>query len=199
MDFITQTLKVLEAATATIIAIFLGSGFLLLVQFHWQWIDLKELPWAVPILAITCAFSGFMTLIRSVIGAKTLAVNAMLDQKRSREEVERKQREIEENYQAALEKRAALNRFIDTLKGDEREIIAWLIQYNQQSLNAEMGHAAIGTLIQKGMIVMGSGVVGALDAPYTVPHHVWMALQERKSEFLNFRLGKRAPWIRNRY
>jgi hypothetical protein len=85
-------------------------------------------------------------------------------------------------------------KFLDTLSEDERQVLSYLVQKNQQSFNGEMTARNIVTLRQKNLIAMGTGVMVQDDAPFIIPPFVWSELQARKVEFNTADLEGPHPW-----
>lgn len=84
--------------------------------------------------------------------------------------------------------------YLDSLSEDERKVLSYLVQKNQQSFNADMTARNVVTLKQKHLIVMGAGAMDVDDAPFIVPPFVWAELQVRKAEFNTANLSGPHPW-----
>ena len=87
---------------------------------------------------------------------------------------------------------------LDTLSNSEREVLSYLIQANQQSFSAELAGDRVATLVQKGLVIRGSGVHSYIDWPFMIPNFVWVELQRRKDEFNTANLNHRPPWLHYR-
>jgi len=134
---------------------------------------------------VKAVFAIVAVLALSLLGGN-LAQWGIDEYKRAR------QRRQKERLRA--EHRQQVLRYLDTLSNIEREILSYLVQTNRQSFTTDMAGDLIGTLKQKGLIEMGSGVHSALNWPFIVPNFVWEELKRRQDEFNTADLEGPVPW-----
>ena len=86
-------------------------------------------------------------------------------------------------YRAKRQRIRNIDSALDSLNAEERGVFSYLIGNNQRSFTTNITDAHVATLIQKRLIVRGSGDHSILNWPHTVPSDVWNALQLRRTEF----------------
>lgn len=83
---------------------------------------------------------------------------------------------------------------LDSLAHKEAQILGALVHTNRRSFNTRLDNGDVHTLVQKRLLVQGSGTINVLEVPYMVPDLIWSELLNRKSEFPMPAPGKPAPW-----
>ena len=85
-------------------------------------------------------------------------------------------------------------KFVKTLSEDERLLLAYCLDRNQQTVRVDMFSpmgAAAASLHQKGLMEPAEGLGSAIDWPYTIPTFVWKYLQAHKSRIVRPELRQR--------
>lgn len=183
-------LKALEIRGSTAAAV-AAASILVFVMAEAGWFHLDTLPaWLKAIIAAVAVLA--LALVGGNVAQWFIDESSKKKERRREEEEHRAEQHKKEEAQAQY-RRQALG-YLDTLSGLEREIFSYLVQKTQQSFTTDMSGTRIGTLLQKGLVEMGSGVHGALDWPFTIPNFVWEELQRRKDEFNTANLNDPHPW-----
>lgn len=140
----------------------IGSAGLLVLRWYGV-SDLAALPsWVFGIVWIAFVYASVVLLIRII-----QSVDAWIKR--------------------ALKKRHRcqwINKNLDTLSEEERDVFAYMLKNNQRSVTGPFGNSHFAPLVQKGLLICASGAYRQSGWPHTVPDDVWEELIVRRNEFL---------------
>lgn len=186
-------LKVLEIKGSTAAAVAVAC-IMILVMADAGWFFLDTLPeWAKAVVAVVAFLAIALT------GGNVL--QWFIDESSKTRERRDKGKEEQAKQRKRKEERERLRQtilgYLDTLSDSERDILSYHVQKNQQSFTTDMTGERIGTLKQKGLVEMASGIHREMSWPFTIPNFVWEELQRRKDEFNTAKLNDLDPWHDN--
>ncbi|MDP3013056.1 MAG: super-infection exclusion protein B [Candidatus Subteraquimicrobiales bacterium] len=104
-----------------------------------------------------------------------------IEQQKAAEEIEAQKRE-EGKRKEKEEKRSRLRLRLDSLDHAEKMWIKYCLYYNVQTLSANMTDSTAQSLVNKGILVQGSGHM--MNLPFHVRDDVWAYLKEHEKEYL---------------
>ena len=126
------------------------------------------------------AYVGVVTLFSGVIvvGAASAAIIQKLRANRAvlREGIERLTAEA-----VAVEQ---IRTRLTTLSPEEYTVMFWCLLERRQSVNAALTNQTLSTLVQKGLMSMGTSV-NTLAYPFTIPYRVWEIMCEEGRDELD--------------
>jgi hypothetical protein len=158
-------LKFLDIKGSAAFALFVASVAVYLCAYN-GWLYASELPgWALGLNGAMVLYSGAMLLVRiatSLLGWRARATG----------------------WLEAYRRRSDILRYLDDLKQDEREILAWLTTRGQRWFQSDSVYGARASpLVKKGLTVSVRRYSHDLDWTFEVPGFVWRELQRRRADF----------------
>ena len=80
------------------------------------------------------------------------------------------------NYRKRQKREAAILEKVKFLSPEEKTILAYCVDRQQQSISLEITEKSASLLSQKGLLIKGSGVHDVLYWPHTIPDFLWSHL-----------------------
>jgi hypothetical protein len=161
-------LEILKASGWQTMAIAAACGLFLSLAY-WGWLPPLE-AWMVHLAAIVLLVCGFLAIASAVSAFfKFFPPNKWIL-----------------HYVSVWRRRRDLRNYIPHMTEHERNIIAYLLHYNQKMFTAEADGGYAVTLISRGIVVraMVSGQQAAADdVPFAIPDELWSVLQKHKDKF----------------
>lgn len=195
IEISTGILKAVEAAKKLAFGLALVAAFMLFLpdsfyksaQLTSYRENYKGVWWLILVL---CGGSSAEEYARLLVGRYIAERDRKREKREAQEDRDRVKREAEEASQRQRqEEEEARSVHIETVKtrcsslsAGEREIIAYCLLENRQSITIPISNAAIGQLVHKELISHGGGrPTGAI---FTFPDDAWEYLKSQSDEFL---------------
>jgi hypothetical protein len=150
--------------------------------------DYRGVWWVVLVLSGAFAAEEYMRLLVSYVVAERSRRRERREAAEERdrakaEEEAARRREEEALEEAKRERQAAIETRCSALSPGERQLVAYCLLVNQQSITLPMTNTAAAQLISKGLLAYGGGGRPS-GTTFTVPDDVWAHLQTVKDGFV---------------